>query len=230
MCAIKNSSKNTSKSSFKKGSSHASDRALKVKQLNDAAHVVVIAEAKKSNIDLPANFKEYASFDRRLIATTIDVLLLVLLSIPLNKFLEIVLFGGKSSSQAVIDVLNNVSDTVHNQQIIQVLKAHGLFYKLILIQISSLLLMWMYCIFLWMHMNATVGKYIMKLKIITPQNKVLGFWRCNLRFFSYIPSVLFVFIGFFWIYFNKERRAWHDYIASTRVVYCPTSTLRKNKK
>lgn len=218
------------KNSTKKSGSYASDRALKVKQLNDAARTATIEEAKKSNINLPKNFKGYASFDRRLIATTIDVLLLVLLSIPLNKFLEIVLFGGKSSSQAVLDALNGVPDTVHNHHIIAVLRDTGLLYKLIFIQISSLLLMWGYCVFSWVYMNATIGKYIMKIKIITPQNKALGFLRSNLRFFCYIPSILFAFMGFFWIYFNKEKRAWHDYIASTRVIHCTASKLGKNKK
>lgn len=224
---MKTSNKTSSKASKskKESESYSVIRAKKVAQAATNRREKLVAEARVQKFDLPHNFKEYGSFDRRLIACTIDVLILALISMIYTKFIDFVLFGGKTSGQVVAEVLESVTGTAYNAGIISILKDYGIFYKILFIQLSSFFILWGYCIFSWMHMNATIGKYIMKLQIITSNNKKLSFWRCNLRFFSYIISTIIIFLGFFWIYFNKERRAWHDYIASTRVVYCPSSVL-----
>jgi uncharacterized RDD family membrane protein YckC len=38
------------------------------------------------------------------------------------------------------------------------------------------------------------------------------------RYFAYIPSMLVIFLGFFWIGWDSRKQGWHDKLAGTLVV------------
>lgn len=67
--------------------------------------------------------------------------------------------------------------------------------------------------------GTTPGKWLIGLKIVRADTfEPISTWRYALRFLAYIPSILPLMLGIFWISFNKERRGWHDYIAGTVVL------------
>lgn len=67
--------------------------------------------------------------------------------------------------------------------------------------------------------GTTPGKWLMGLKIVHHRTlEPISSWRFILRFFAYIPALLPLMIGVFWLSFNKRRRGWHDYIAGTVVL------------
>ncbi len=77
----------------------------------------------------------------------------------------------------------------------------------------------LYFITLWVFWKGrTVGKKIMKIKIVTIEGKPLTPGKAILRYVGYILSSLGVFLGFLWIIWDKKNQGWHDKIAKTLVV------------
>lgn len=86
-----------------------------------------------------------------------------------------------------------------------------------------------YCFFLeGSEAQATIGKRIMKQKVVFEDGSGLSInqslMRNALKFLSYVPFN----IGFIWALFDKKGQAWHDKIARTYViddtVMLPTSS------
>ncbi len=76
-----------------------------------------------------------------------------------------------------------------------------------------------YFIILWVFWDGrTVGKKIMKIKIITIEGKSITPGKAILRYLGYIISSLGAFLGFLWIIWDKNHQGWHDKIAKTLVV------------
>jgi uncharacterized RDD family membrane protein YckC len=86
--------------------------------------------------------------------------------------------------------------------------------------LGSLFVTAVYWIGLTLQFGATPGKRMMGLRIVTEKHKTeLEIGQLILRetvgrFISTVP----VFMGYFWVSFNKDRKTWHDMIAKTRVV------------
>lgn len=64
----------------------------------------------------------------------------------------------------------------------------------------------------------TLGKRLMGLRVCTVDGEDLGFGRSLLRSTGYIPSALFLQLGFLWALIHPDHAAWHDLLAGTRVV------------
>ncbi len=76
-----------------------------------------------------------------------------------------------------------------------------------------------YFIILWVFWDGrTVGKKIMKIKIVTIEGKPITPGKAILRYLGYIISSLGAFLGFLWIIWDKNHQGWHDKIAKTLVV------------
>jgi len=68
----------------------------------------------------------------------------------------------------------------------------------------------------WALFGKTVGKAIMGLRVVRPDGRHVGIVRAELRMFI---ALMFVFIGYWWIMVDRRRRAWHDLVVRTVVVY-----------
>ena len=66
--------------------------------------------------------------------------------------------------------------------------------------------------------KATPGKICMKLEILSEDNSDISLIQSIIRYIGYFFSGI-LFIGFLMIGYRKDRRALHDLIASTKVVY-----------
>ncbi|CAA6812828.1 MAG: RDD family protein [uncultured Aureispira sp.] len=66
--------------------------------------------------------------------------------------------------------------------------------------------------------QASVGKYILGMKIIDENGEKMTFWRALARVLSKMLSYSFASIGFIMIAFTDKKRGLHDMIASTYVV------------
>ncbi len=68
-------------------------------------------------------------------------------------------------------------------------------------------------------LQGTFGKVVMRLRVVGPDGERLTLgrsaWRNFLKILSYIPLGL----GFLWVAISKEKRAWHDTLAKTRVIH-----------
>ena len=78
-----------------------------------------------------------------------------------------------------------------------------------------------YYTFFWTLVGFTPGKAILGLKVVRSNGENLSFGRSLVRFFSYWISAIPLFLGFFWVLWDSNRRSWHDKIAGSQVVYIP---------
>lgn len=76
-----------------------------------------------------------------------------------------------------------------------------------------------YFVFFWTQYGATPGKMVLKLKVITPEGGFISAGQAVGRYFSQILSGLILCIGFMMAGWDSEKRALHDRIANTRVIY-----------
>jgi uncharacterized RDD family membrane protein YckC len=71
----------------------------------------------------------------------------------------------------------------------------------------------------WSIFGKTVGKLLFGLRVVRPDGRRVGVLRSALRLFLAIGSVFLLFVGYGWIAVDRRRRAWHDIVANTVVVY-----------
>ena len=65
----------------------------------------------------------------------------------------------------------------------------------------------------------TIGKGLMGLRVVGADGRRLGIVRSLVRTFAYLISLIPLFAGFLWVLVDGDRRAWHDHIAGSRVVF-----------
>lgn len=77
----------------------------------------------------------------------------------------------------------------------------------------------LYYIASWSLTGATVGKWFLGLRVVRSEGSPPTFLRSVIRFIGYGISAMVFFLGFLWVLVDEERRAWHDDLAGTWVVY-----------
>lgn len=76
-----------------------------------------------------------------------------------------------------------------------------------------------YVYFLARNEGQTIGKRMMKIRVVKLNGQPLTFADAALRCaIGYPVSSFFFFVGFLWALFDPKRQAWHDKFASTVVV------------
>jgi len=83
----------------------------------------------------------------------------------------------------------------------------------------AILVNWLYFAILESNPNyqATIGKSILRLKVVDIYGKKISFGKASGRFFAKILSGLILGIGFLMIAFTKNRQGLHDLAAGTFV-------------
>lgn len=66
--------------------------------------------------------------------------------------------------------------------------------------------------------GGTPGKRILGIRAVSARGGVLNYPRSFLRAAGYALSGTFLSLGYLWCFLNAGRRAWHDYLAGTRVI------------
>lgn len=89
----------------------------------------------------------------------------------------------------------------------------------LLIQFGFMGVRMCYEIFFLSRFGATPGKMACNLRVLTAEGEKISFGRATGRFFSEILSGMTCYIGYIIAGFDEQKRALHDHICSTRVVY-----------
>jgi uncharacterized RDD family membrane protein YckC len=66
--------------------------------------------------------------------------------------------------------------------------------------------------------GATLGKMLMKVKVVTPDGGRVSYGRATGRHFAKILSGIICYIGYLMAFWDEEKRALHDRICGTRVI------------
>jgi uncharacterized RDD family membrane protein YckC len=77
----------------------------------------------------------------------------------------------------------------------------------------------LYSVFFLGKFGATPGKMAVKIKVVRSDGMPIGYGRALGRWFANILSGLFCYLGYIMAAFDKEKRALHDRICDTRVIY-----------
>lgn len=92
-------------------------------------------------------------------------------------------------------------------------------YPIYLLIVSFLFYGWF-----WTHGGQTLGLRAWKIKVLTYDGQPINWAQAGLRFLVAIVSWLALGLGFVWIIFDKNRRAWHDHLSKTAVFFENTTT------
>ena len=85
--------------------------------------------------------------------------------------------------------------------------------------IISYVLPFIITLLFWAYKAATPGKMILSMKIVDANTlEKVSNGRLALRYLGYYVSMLPLFLGFFWVAWDKRKQGWHDKIARTVVV------------
>ncbi len=144
----------------------------------------------ESDLTLDEHEVTYAGFWIRVIAAIIDSIWLIALTFPL---LWMVYGPSYFSSTAFI-------------------MGYADFFISYILPIIVVLMFWIY-------KSATPGKMILGIKIADAETlgKVPK-GRLLVRYLGYYPSMLILFLGIFWVAWDKRKQGWHDKLAKTVVV------------
>jgi uncharacterized RDD family membrane protein YckC len=144
---------------------------------------------------------QYAGFLRRLAASLIDTLILLIVLTPLS-----LLF----TSGDYLPGLDPEGDIGAQMA--------GIEFDWAYLLINDLLPM-VFVVFFWVRFRATPGKQLMDCEVVdatTFENLRIG--QSILRYIGYIISMLPLGLGFLWIIWDKKKRGFHDMIAHTVVI------------
>jgi uncharacterized RDD family membrane protein YckC len=83
-----------------------------------------------------------------------------------------------------------------------------------------------YFVIFWSTLGQTPGKWLLGLRVVPIGGGRLRFGQALLRVAGYILSALPCYLGFLWM-LGPQRRAWHDRLSGTEVVYVPKPERRR---
>ncbi len=90
---------------------------------------------------------------------------------------------------------------------------------LFLFILACILVQWLYfAYFESSEMQATIGKQILKIKVTNIYGYRISFEKASSRLLGKIISSVFLFIGFFAVFFDNKKQAWHDKMTNTIVI------------
>jgi len=75
-----------------------------------------------------------------------------------------------------------------------------------------------YYVYFWTKSGQTIGKQVMKIKVVTTDGKLLDYTKAIIRVVGYWVSGAVLAIGFLWVLWDPEQQGWHDKIAGTYVI------------
>jgi len=149
---------------------------------------------------------QYAGFWRRLAAVLLDSLLVLTLTAPVLYLI----YGHNYFFWLVtkVDLLN----------------VFGV-WDFILTRALPLLAL----LFFWQRLGATPGKLLMHCRIVdsqrlTPPDRL----QSSIRLLAYVVSSLPLYLGFFWIGWDRQKQGFHDKLARTVVLHKPDDYAKQS--
>lgn len=159
---------------------------------------------------------QYAGFVTRAVAIVIDILIVIVavlvitasISLPLEFFLGVNTQSCQITTRGPSllsdwDGMRNLLCSIANATSVVVAVLTGPTYF----------------IFLTSAGGQTIGKYVMRVRVVRLDGKPMNYWDGTLRWFSYLASLLPLGLGFFWVIVDDRRQSFHDKIAGSCVIY-----------
>ena len=160
----------------------------------------------------------YPSFNTRIFCSIIDTTLATIALIPILYWVLPFLYGGTLPSQKLHALMQGLEPSMQAQKVKEFMSDHWL--SLVIEKAWQIVILAVFVFGFWVKTNSTPGKLLFSIKILDEKTlQPPSAFQYIVRMLAYFVSVLPLCIGIFYIAFNKKRRAWHDIIAGTVVVY-----------
>jgi uncharacterized RDD family membrane protein YckC len=91
--------------------------------------------------------------------------------------------------------------------------------KMAMTMVFSTILSVAYYTFFHGWKGATLGKMILKIRVVKADGEPISYVQAFVRYLGYMLSSIILCIGFIMAIFDSEKRSLHDRIAGTRVIY-----------
>ncbi len=170
-----------------------------VMQINQKCTHIKVLDMNKDNIyktpesDLSIENNgvlEFAGFWVRVIASIIDTIMIMIITLPL---LYLVYGAAIWESGSMVNGFWDV--------------------------IISYILPAVIVVLFWCYKSATPGKMILGLKVISlGDSEKLSVGQSVGRYIGYFPAMFIFMLGIIWVAFDKNKQGWHDKLANTAVV------------
>lgn len=150
---------------------------------------------------------KYAGFWRRLVAYTVDNIIINIVFIILTVIVTTAFILGSMSSNSRAWVADLADPARIN---------------LLVLPVTAFYIVMSIAYFTYFHgiKGRTPGKMLMGLEVLSANGTPIGFGIAFLRSVGYLVSSIF-YIGFIWAAFDKRKQGWHDKIAGTVVIIRP---------
>lgn len=150
----------------------------------------------------------YAGFVSRLIAFTIDLIIINVISIIIVASTGLIanFFGLGNTTGPIKTVLDFTISTLENGTLLITLSFTSMFGAA-------------YLLFFWVLVGVTPGKALLGLRIVRTDGRPLNIGRALLRLIGYWLSALLLFLGFVLVIIDNRRQGLHDKLAGTVVIY-----------
>lgn len=196
-----------------------------------------LAEAGKPKSFDPDAIR-YAGLNIRLLANLIDMLILMLLTMPLLFFRPTALEMPANMPPSVMEAYNlqatgQISDQEFKRQIVESgYLEQQILPKILMYSFFNFLIVGVIYVLCWWKFNSTPGKLLFGVRIVDEQTmQDPSVRQYIIRFIGYIVSMIPLFIGYLMIGMNKKKKGLHDFMAGTVVIYGkPTSVEWEAKK
>lgn len=166
---------------------------------------------------------KYTTLNKRMMAISIDMLLVTLVLNPVMALLEKFVYMGRTPYMALVEYAQNAdvkSDTIDITGVVNLFIGEGLLGKFLFMQLIPFIILGIYFIYCWSKYGRTFGGYLLSIAVKTDAEvpEMISKKRAFFRFLASFLCYLTLGIGYLILSFNKKRQAIHDRICRTIVV------------
>ncbi|MDE3016338.1 MAG: RDD family protein [Pseudomonadota bacterium] len=169
---------------------------------------------------------KYAGFNRRMLAATIDSALLVPVMPLINRQVPIDLDALRALQH---DLASGAGTQAPQMQMLADPAFSAFVTSFMDNFLAQIALLCVFSAVCWHFWSATPGKIVLGMKIADAETgQPMSDRQIILRLLGYAISGACLFMGFFWIGFDRRRQGWHDKTAGTVVLVVPWRTMFKS--
>ena len=88
-----------------------------------------------------------------------------------------------------------------------------------IVALNSLAVSFFFYGWFWTHGGQTLGMRVWHLYLTKPDGKFIGWSLAAKRYLLALLSWGSLGIGFLWVLFHPQRKAWHDILTDTQIIY-----------
>ena len=170
----------------------------------------------------------FANFQDRLFASCIDMGIIFFIFADLFEWIRGQVYQGMDDRmfQSLPPELQNSTPQEQIRYFVDQLFASGFVELWILNSFFQSLIVGALLIAVWFQYNTTPGKFILGLKFAGENGEGKPDLKTYIkRYAAFYLSMPVIMLGFVWLVFDKQKRAWHDRMAGTTVIYTKEGSI-----